>query len=110
MTKASGLELNVIVNSEREDWINALISDGIGVSILPQSSSTSGCFRNVKEFKVKREVELVLGQSCNFQFPRFMSFLQNMPPILTGIECCESFLINLRQTAAWPVRHKRPFS
>jgi DNA-binding transcriptional LysR family regulator len=53
LTKASGLELDVIVNSEREDWIKALIADGIGVSILPQSSSYSDCFRNVKEFKVK---------------------------------------------------------
>ena len=75
LTKASGLELNVIVNSEREDWINALISDGIGVSILPQSSSTSGCFRNVKEFKVKREVELVLANHA-ISIPSVMSFTE----------------------------------
>ncbi len=61
LTKASGVELNVIVNSEREDWINDLIRDGLGVSILPESSSKLCGFRNVKEFKVKRDVELVIA-------------------------------------------------
>lgn len=75
LTKASGLELNVVVNSEREDWINALIADGIGVSILPKSSSNSDCFRNVKEFKVKRDVELVLANHA-ISVPSVVSFTE----------------------------------
>lgn len=64
LTKASGLALDVIVNSEREDWINALISDGAGVSILPESNAKTINYRNIPEFKVKREIELVIANSA----------------------------------------------
>ena len=34
----SGLDLQVVLRSQREDWIQGLIGDGLGVSVLPEYS------------------------------------------------------------------------
>lgn len=37
-SKEHELELNVVFSSEREDWIQSMIRDGIGISLLPRYS------------------------------------------------------------------------
>ncbi|MGB0505317.1 MAG: LysR family transcriptional regulator [Pikeienuella sp.] len=38
-TKTSGLQLDVAMRSEREDWITALIDDGAGVSVMSEDTA-----------------------------------------------------------------------
>lgn len=37
-SKARNLEMNIVFSSEREDWIQSLIHDGAGVSVIPRYS------------------------------------------------------------------------
>jgi LysR family transcriptional regulator, hydrogen peroxide-inducible genes activator len=37
-TKGSGLELNVVLRSERDDWVLELLREGLGVSVIPANS------------------------------------------------------------------------
>jgi DNA-binding transcriptional LysR family regulator len=37
-TKGSGLELDVVLRSERDDWVLELLRQGIGVSVIPANS------------------------------------------------------------------------
>jgi len=37
-TKSSGIDLNVSLSSEREDWILELVNRGLGVSVMPSDS------------------------------------------------------------------------
>ncbi len=62
MTRASGLELEVAMRSEREDWILELLRRGMGVSVLPSSSAipeTLG-FRPISDTISDRKLELVM--------------------------------------------------
>ena len=38
ITEQNGLNLNVVMRSEREDWIQNLIATGMGISLLPRNS------------------------------------------------------------------------
>jgi LysR family hydrogen peroxide-inducible transcriptional activator len=62
ITKASGLELNVAIRSEREDWILEFIQDGLGVSVLPASSIVLNTVKHrpVSELSDMRKLELVM--------------------------------------------------
>ena len=66
-TKASGLELNVVLSSGREDWILELVSGGMGVSIVSESlahSSNVAC-KPVTELKHRRQLELVMAEQAS---------------------------------------------
>lgn len=59
--RASGLELNVMVRSEKEDWILDLIHNGAGISVIPRSSIIDNRvnYRPVTEITKSRQLELV---------------------------------------------------
>ena len=56
------LELNVVFRSEREDWIQSLIRDGVGVGMLPLYSllKPSLDYRFITEPVLTRKVELAI--------------------------------------------------
>ena len=66
ITRASGLELNVAVRSEREDWILELIHDGVGVAVMPASSPLLDAVshRPVSDLTGTRKLELVMTQTA----------------------------------------------
>lgn len=66
ITKASGLELNVALRSEREDWILELIHDGLGVSVLPASSIVLNtvAHRPISDLTDLRKLELVMTDNA----------------------------------------------
>lgn len=61
-SKASGLDLNVVLRSEREDWIFALIRAGQGISVMSKSSALQQglSYRPVHGLKSRRTIELVM--------------------------------------------------
>jgi LysR family hydrogen peroxide-inducible transcriptional activator len=61
-TKSSGLELDVAIRSEREDWILEFLHSGLGVRVMPASSvipETVAC-RSIKGITASRKLELVM--------------------------------------------------
>jgi LysR family hydrogen peroxide-inducible transcriptional activator len=56
------LELNVVFRSEREDWIQTMVHDGVGVSVIPQFSLLEPELdhRPVVEPAMSRTVELAM--------------------------------------------------
>ena len=61
-TKARGLSLNVAISSEREDWILDLITQGLGVCVIPKSSAVlhSVANRPISDMTDLRKLKLVL--------------------------------------------------
>ena len=61
-TKSSGLNLNVVVRSEREDWILELVAQGSGVCVLPSSSAGASlvAHRPIADMERVRNLELVM--------------------------------------------------
>ena len=55
--------MDVVFSSAREDWIQALIADGVGVSILPEYSITEKSLehRPIVEPSMKRDVEFKMA-------------------------------------------------
>lgn len=66
LTRASGLELNVAVRSEREDWILELLKNGLGVCVLPASSVmlNSVSSRPITDLASLRKLELVMTENA----------------------------------------------
>ncbi len=62
ITKGSGLELEVAMRSEREDWILELLKTGMGVSIMPANSVIPGSIahRPISDFTNERNLKLVM--------------------------------------------------
>ena len=54
-----GINLNVVFQSQREDWIQSMVKDGVGISCIPQYSLVSSEieFRPVVEPELIRQVE-----------------------------------------------------
>lgn len=66
ITRARGLELEVAMRSEREDWILERLRQGLGVSVLPSSSAipeTLG-FRPILDTISDRKLELVMTENA----------------------------------------------
>ena len=61
-TKGRGLELNVVLRSEREDWILELLKSGMGVSIMPTNSVILDTIdhRPISDLAKVRNLELVM--------------------------------------------------
>lgn len=61
-TKGSGLTLDVVLRSEREDWIRELLTLGLGVCVLPASSAASPAIdhRPIRDEITLRSLELVM--------------------------------------------------
>lgn len=61
-TKGSGLVLDVVLRSEREDWILELLRNGLGVSVVPASSVILNTIdhRPINDLPNLRELELVM--------------------------------------------------
>jgi DNA-binding transcriptional LysR family regulator len=80
-TKASGLFLNVVVRSEREDWIMELIKNGMGVSVIPEGSMDMHGLehRPVSNLSNSRKLELILANSpdLNPALKKFEESAQN---------------------------------
>ncbi len=64
-TRASGLDLNITLRSEREDWILDLINSGMGVAVLPESSVVLDkvVHRPISDMASLRKLELVMTAS-----------------------------------------------
>ena len=60
-TKSSGMELNISLVSDIDDWIFQLVRIGMGITIMPISSAKVWGleYRTVDQLNYKREVELV---------------------------------------------------
>ena len=65
-TKGSGLELDVVMRSEREDWILELLKLGLGVSVMPANSVIVSTIehRPISDLKKVRSLELVMTASA----------------------------------------------
>lgn len=74
-TKASGLELDVVLRSEREDWILEFIRSGMGVAVLPTSSIVLDTVdhRPISDPIKPRRLELVMAENAA-QAPTTMAF------------------------------------
>ena len=78
LTRSSGVSLNVILNSEREDWIFEFLRNGSGVSVVPVSSINDEdiTFRRIAELKNRRVVELVMTEQAATSIPSLTMFQQ----------------------------------
>jgi len=67
-TRSSGLDLNVCLRSEREDWILSLIEENIGVGILPPSLAALSniSYRPISDLASMRTIELVSASTADF--------------------------------------------
>lgn len=65
-TKGSGLELNVVLGSEREDWILEMLSEGAGVSVIPENSIVLDRVehRPISDLPHLRNLELVIMENA----------------------------------------------
>jgi LysR family hydrogen peroxide-inducible transcriptional activator len=64
-TKASGLQLDVAMRSEREDWITALIDEGAGVSVMSEDTALL-CgvqYRPLQGMTATRRMEIITAAS-----------------------------------------------
>ncbi len=72
------LNIDVIVRSEREDWIQRLVAEGAGVTLLPRNSIVAEGIitRPVQDLPVHRSVEIVTvkGRPLRDVVARFVSF------------------------------------
>jgi LysR family hydrogen peroxide-inducible transcriptional activator len=70
-TKGSGLELNVALRSEREDWILEFLHKGLGVCIMPASSVILNTIahRPISDFTNMRKLELVMTVNATVSTP-----------------------------------------
>lgn len=61
--KEKSIELNIIFRSQREDWIQDFIREGVGVAVLPEHSLLQPPldYRPVSEPSLSREVELFVS-------------------------------------------------
>ncbi len=61
--KTQDVELDVVFRSQREDWIQSLIRDGVGVSVIPQFSLLGPelDYRPVSEPALSRNVEFAIA-------------------------------------------------
>ena len=80
LTETNGVLLNVIMNSEHEDWIFELLYGGAGVSIVPLSSidTNKASYSKITEFKNKRIVELVMTEHATVINPALTTFQQSV--------------------------------
>ena len=73
-----GLEIDVIVRSEREDWIQSLVSEGAGVTLLPRNSVIADgvVTRPIRNLPVLRRVDIVTvrGRPMRDVVRRFVEF------------------------------------
>ncbi len=67
-TKGRGLDLKVILRSEREDWILELLQRGLGVSIIPANSVNLQTIqhRPISDLTSRRNLELVMATNAAF--------------------------------------------
>ena len=67
LTKASGLELVIAMRSEREDWTAELIQNGLGVSVLPESSAILSNLhhRPISDLQDVQKLELLMTESAS---------------------------------------------
>ncbi len=65
-TKASGLELRVVLRSEREDWILEALHIGLGVAVIPASSIVLNNVehRPIRDLPTPRQLELVMTENA----------------------------------------------
>ena len=74
-----GLELDVVVRSEREDWIQMLVAEGQGVTMLPRSSVVVKGLRtcSLPDLPVNRTIEVVTvrGRPSRPVVSKFVAFL-----------------------------------
>ncbi|MEZ5523387.1 MAG: LysR family transcriptional regulator [Pseudomonadales bacterium] len=59
------LDLKIVCRSQREDWIQSLVLEGIGVSVIPRLSILQPDleFRPVTQPNLSRTIELIVGES-----------------------------------------------
>ena len=73
------LEIDVILRSEREDWIQSLVASGLGVTMLPRSSIVveGVVTRPLKGLPVERTIDIVTvrGRPLRKNTRRFIDFL-----------------------------------
>ena len=79
MAKERGLEPEVVIRSEREDWIQTLVASGQGITMLPRSSVIVDGIqtRPVDDLPVNRtiDVAVVRGRPLRNVVARFVAFL-----------------------------------
>ncbi len=76
-TNERELELNVVFRSEREDWIQSLVRDGVGISIIPKFSLLFPELdhRPIKDPKLSRMVELTVVNDASVS-PALSQFIE----------------------------------
>ena len=78
-TAEHGIEMNVAVRSEREDWIQQLVAQRMGVTMLPRNSVVVGGLVNraITDLDLSRSVDIVLvhGRPVRDIVTRFVEFL-----------------------------------
>lgn len=66
VTRASGLDLEIAVRSQREDWILDMLRRGLGVSVVPASSPIPETLssRPIQDLTPVRKLELVMTEAA----------------------------------------------
>jgi len=75
---SDNLELNIAIQSQREDWIQSLIHDGAGVSIIPRYSllRPEPDYRHISDPMLSRNVEFAVVNQTTFT-PALDNFIQH---------------------------------
>lgn len=78
-TAEHGIEIDIAVRSEREDWIQQLVAQRMGVTLLPRNSVVVGGLvnRTVSDLDLSRSVDVVLvrGRPVRDVVAKFVAFL-----------------------------------
>ena len=81
--EANHLPLQIVYSSEREDWIQAMLTSENGVCIMPENSATQKgvVLRPVCDPDLKRKVQLVYvsDREKSPAFQAFVDFLTEHP-------------------------------
>lgn len=76
------IDLNVVYSSQREDWIQSMIRDGVGVTVLPRFSLLRPELdsRSIIEPELSRHVEFVVADRCivNGAMDRFLAHIDRI--------------------------------
>ncbi|MEM7068785.1 MAG: LysR family transcriptional regulator [Pseudomonadota bacterium] len=78
LSRSSGIDLNVVLNSEREDWIIEFIQSGFGIGVISKSSIQTDDidYRMIEELRHKRVIELVMTKQAAAEIPTLTLFHQ----------------------------------
>ena len=82
------LQLNVIFSSQREDWIQSMVANGVGISVIPELSLIHPTieYRKIKDPELSRRVEFTLldRENISMELEMLIEYLKEQQPFFSA--------------------------